>query len=189
MMAYDSALGKPVLFGGIAASGTPSAGHLDLQRDDLEKLTLGHQAPARTDAAMAYDSAAKRGGPLRGARLHRTNTLDDTWVFTGSSWTQLRPRHRPRRAILRPDGLRHRRPIKLVLFGGLDSNPTPLATSGPIAAGSWTAQTTTALPSARSGRLDGLRHRDSQLVLFGGLDPNVNTLGDLWTAAGPPGPG
>ncbi len=53
----------------------------------------GGQPPARTEAAMAYDPA--NGSVVLFGGQSRFSTLNDTWIWNGSAWSQAHPRTSP----------------------------------------------------------------------------------------------
>src|SRR5260370_25077607 len=92
-MAYDSARGKIVLFGGDGASSTEFG-----DTWEYDGLTWTHMTPAnsptpRFGAAMAYVPALDRVvlfvGPVSGQRMA------DTWEWDGNNWTQFTPAATP----------------------------------------------------------------------------------------------
>ena len=184
-MAYDSALGEPVLFGGITEGGSVQQDTWLFDVNTWQKLTLGNKPPMRSDAAMAYDSAANQVVLFGGLGSTGINTLGDTWEFNGSNWTQVAPATSPTArsyASMAYDTSTK----QVVLYSGLDTSSNTLGdewTYNPSTL-SWSAQTTAALPSARSDTDIVYNSSANQLVLFGGLDPSVNTLGDTWTSTG-----
>ena len=184
-MAYDSALGEPVLFGGITEGGSVQQDTWLFDFNTWQKLTLGNKPPVRSDAAMTYDAAVNQVVLFGGLGSTGINTLGDTWEFNGSNWTQVAPATSPTArsyASMAYDTSTK----QVVLYGGLDPSSNTLGdewTYNPSTL-TWTAQTTATLPSARSDSDIVYNSSANQLVLFGGLDPSVNTLGDTWTSTG-----
>src|SRR5581483_10553135 len=159
-MAFDSARGRTVLFGG-----TNNVTYGDTWEWDgtlwSQRATGG--PPARTWHALAYDGA--RGKTVLFGGAGTSGLLGDTWEWDGSSWTQ-RPVSGPSarsRHALSYDSARGR----TVLFGGLDAGGAPSDT--------WEWDGTSWVKRATTGPLgrtllalafDGARQRT---VLFGGF--------------------
>ncbi len=132
-MAYDSATGKIVLFGGADAAGQLPSGGYDWKFSDetwaYDGQTWAKQSPAvsppaRWRAAMAYDPAIRRIVLFGGADidLHRlpsppVQLFGDTWTYDGTTWTRQSPAASPgerQSAAMAYDAHLG----KLVLFGG-----------------------------------------------------------------------
>ena len=89
-MAYDSARGVTVLFGGSAGSYQNDTWEWD--GTDWAQSSPVHKPTARTSHALAYDGA--RGvGVLFGG--YEGSYRDDTWEWDGTDWTQLFPATKP----------------------------------------------------------------------------------------------
>lgn len=93
-LAYDSARGQAVLFGGQNSSDVPvnrtwtrSAGTWS------EHPATGAWPPARLLHSMTYDAA--RGEVLLFGGAAGSVELGDTWVWNGTTWTQRTPVHSP----------------------------------------------------------------------------------------------
>ncbi|MDP3500795.1 MAG: kelch repeat-containing protein [Myxococcales bacterium] len=127
---------------------------------------------------MAWDSVRRR------VVLHggwESSSLDDTWLFDGSTWTQVStasgPGARSEHAMVFDEA----RGV-VVLFGGYSSGG--LATGTWLWDGvRWTEQMTSSAPSQRARHAmayDSVRQR---VLLFGGFGSRFSTfeeLGDLW---------
>jgi hypothetical protein len=117
-LAYDSARGKTVLFGGVSCQGL-SCVLSDTWEWDGAKWTKRLPAtspPARYMHALAYDGA--RGRTVLFGGFGNTNVLlADTWEWDGTNWVQRTPSPSPsgrRGQALAYDSARGR----IVLFGG-----------------------------------------------------------------------
>lgn len=94
-MAYDAARGRAVLFGGaaVATAENPVVNETWEWNGSTwtQKFPL-HSPPARAFSAMAFDAASGVvvlfGGASPGLD-GTTVTLDDTWTWNGTDWTQL----------------------------------------------------------------------------------------------------
>jgi hypothetical protein len=100
-MAFDAAHGNVVLFGGRDAG---TANLNDTWTWDGQTWTEQHPAaspPARFDYGMAYD--ATRGNVILfgGERqIGDPSPFDDTWMWDGTTWTELHPAHSPEARIV-----------------------------------------------------------------------------------------
>lgn len=110
-LAYDSARGQTVLFGGAQAltmfSTEPLLAHGDTWIHDAagwRQLRPAVSPAPRAHHAMAYDAARQRtvlfGGLAETPGTYTGTFVDDTWEFDGTTW-QLRPTsHRPPAALV-----------------------------------------------------------------------------------------
>jgi hypothetical protein len=90
-MAYDPALGKLVLFGGL---GNVIVGDTWLwDGTNWTRVSTAHSPSPREDPAMVYDAALGKIVLFGGQGVFDSNTatsyLADTWVFDGNDWTQV----------------------------------------------------------------------------------------------------
>jgi YVTN family beta-propeller protein len=183
-MAYSSALGHVVLFGGNTGSFAK-----DTWGYDGTTWTAGPAAPAgltaRVSHTMAYDSARSRIVLFGGMDGSPRN---DTWEYDGAAWTAgpaappgLTPRYYHAMAY---DSARSR----IVLFGGYDGSF--LKDTWEYDGTTWTAGP--AAPPGLSVRYQHTMAYDSargRIVLFGGY--NGSYLNDTWEYDGTnwtPGP-
>ena len=95
-MAYDSAHGQVVLFGGIQGSGD----FADTWIWNGAALTWTLLTPAahpqsRNQDMMAYDPVHGQTILFGGNSAETLQTFDDTWAWNGSAWTELNPPHSP----------------------------------------------------------------------------------------------
>jgi hypothetical protein len=169
-MAYDSARGRAVLFGG-----TDAINFLDdtWEYDGNSWIKVPTSGPsARQDHAMAYDSA--RGRVVQFGGTYNSVPLRDTWEFDGRSWIQVAtdgPSARNAHAMAYDVGRG-----RVVLFGGYDGAGR-LGDTWEWDGSAWTQVAKTG-PSARmypAMAYDGARGR---VVLFGGSATGM--LGDTW---------
>jgi uncharacterized protein (TIGR03437 family) len=186
-MAYDSAAGSVVMFGGYSGSGGTNFGDTWTWNPILgweQNRFLATSPPARSLHAMAYDSVHGEV-VLFGGADSSGDILNDTWVYSGgSTWTQKSPPASP------PGRVYHTMAFdsahgQVVLFGGA---ATDSVITAPPALGdtwlwngtTWTQASPQTSPSPRY--LDALAYDSAhgQVVLFGGQDVNENPLGDTW---------
>jgi len=180
-MAYDSARGKVVLFGGAYSDGYLS----DTWEWDGTNWALRSPATspsARSGAAVAYDSGRGRivlFGGFNG--MNGTNYSYDTWEWDGSSWTQRNPTASPpqrHQAGIAYDSARG----VTVLFGGY-SGSNYYADTWEWDGTHWLQRLPATSPPLRQGpgmAYDSVRART---VLFGGL--STVRLSDTWEYPGP----
>lgn len=159
-MAYDSARGVVVLFGGEGWDG-----HLDdtweWNGTNWTQLSPPNRPSARSVHAMAYDSA--RGvvvlfGGLDGSGTHR----DDTWEWDGTNWMQRGPASQPPARAGHAMAYDSAREVT-VLFGGSDQGDT-WEWDGT----DWVERSPARQPSARSGHAMAYDSVQEAVVLFGG---------------------
>jgi hypothetical protein len=142
-MAYDTAMGQLVLFGGVGGSGVDND-TWTLTGTTWTELTPTTSPPAaRYGATMAYDSATSQLVLFGGT--DNVNYYSDTWTLTGTTWTDLSisPAASPPArdwAVMADDPGTH----QFVLFGGVGNDG--------YLADTWTfgVATTTSLSVSRS---------------------------------------
>ena len=173
-MAYDSARGVVVLYGGWDGSYLGDT----WEWDGSSWTQVSTWGPTRRDGhAMVYDSARGEvvmfGGQTIGGREN------DTWTWDGSSWTDVTPfglsppdRHRHAMAY---DSHRER----VVIFGGADNPMDPeYGDTWEWNGSSWT-QVSSAGPTSRQYHKMAYDSARRKVVLFGG-EHNAYTSGDTW---------
>src|SRR5206468_11025348 len=90
-MAYDSARGRTVLFGGTNAADLDDTWEWD--GSQWLRATPAVSPPARRQHAMAYDIARDRVVLFGG--FGGGNRFADTWEWDGSQWTNPKPQLSP----------------------------------------------------------------------------------------------
>jgi hypothetical protein len=175
-LAYDSATGNLVLFGGLSPSGDLADTWTwdgSTWTEQLPKTS----PPARYTASMAYDNASGNV-VLFGGVADRT-MVNDTWTWNGVTWTQQFPGTKPSArdaASMAYDPATQ----ETVLFGGNGSS-TILSDTWMWNGSTWAARTPTSSPSARIGSSMAYDPATSKLVLFGGYGGGQSDLSDMWT--------
>lgn len=139
VMGYDGVRNQVLLFGGSDTSSvTNDTWVWNGTLSTWAKLHPAHSPPARTNAAMVFDSARNRL-VLFGGSNDLATALADTWEWNGYDWSlQLPPQAPPARwaHALAYDSKRH----EVVLFGGLGgtgSQAVALSDTWVYAGGSW----------------------------------------------------
>ncbi len=173
-MAYDSARGVVVLYGGWNGSYLGDT----WEWDGSSWTQVSTWGPTRRNGhAMAYDSAhgvvVMFGGQTIGGRE------DDTWIWDGNNWTNVTPvgispdeRHRHAMAY---DSARGR----VVLFGGADDPMDPeFGDTWEWDGSAWT-QVSTSGPTSRQYHKMAYDSVRGRVVLFGG-EHNAYTSDDTW---------
>jgi hypothetical protein len=149
------------------------------------QLSPATSPPARSHAAMAYDSHRQRVvlfGGWNGA------DLDDTWEFNGATWTQRSPAAKPTARDSAAMAY-HASSQKIVLFGGFDGSAQALGDTWVFDGTNWSQPVlSTTAPSARYGAAATYDSLTSAVVLFGGRNSaatpvNFNEVW-LWSGTG-----
>jgi hypothetical protein len=165
-MAFDSARGRTVLFGGLLSGGT-TLSHSTYEFDGQTWTQVSTSGPAaRQDLAMAYDSA-RRVTVLFGGSTSASNTngSDETWEWNGGGWTHVAgsgPAGRSGHCMVF-DTLRG----VAVMFGGLQGSGY-LNSTWEYGAAGWSQRDTATSPSAKSGVCMGFDASRARVVMFGG---------------------
>ena len=100
-MAYDSVRDRVVLFGGRDRQNYILWDTWEWDGNDWILRYPSRRPPARSEHAMAYDPVNRRTVLFGGSNSPRYDSdtpgelLDDTWVWDGTSWTQLFPETSP----------------------------------------------------------------------------------------------
>lgn len=176
-MAYDSARGRTVLFGGDGAGYLGDTWEWD-GASWTQAATTGPSA--RNESAMAYDSARGVVVLFGGGQNNNPQTNSDTWEWDGIAWT-LRATTGPSARVRHAMAYDSSRGV-VVLFGGLDASGGGGAL---VAKGdtwewngtAWTLRATTG-PAARTSHAIAYDKARGRTVLFGGFGASV--FGDTW---------
>jgi len=173
-MAYDSARGRVVLFGG--DSGNGSFGDTwEWNGAAWINKTPAAGPSSRAGHAMAYDSARGRV-TMAGAG---NGLLVDTWVWDGTAWVEKTPPASPIWRFYNAmayDSARER----LVLFGGV-GDLSDLSDTWEWDGSAWVERMPASSPSARYGHAMAYDSARGRVVLFGGFNNETNAyLGDTW---------
>jgi len=178
-MAYDSARGVSVLFGGSGPGGL-SFSTWEWDGTNWTQRNPAAEPPARVWAGMTYDSVRGRM-VLFGGNAANGTLLGDTWEYDGSTWTQLHPTATPT-ARLGPAMAYDPVLGRTVLFGGKDSTAR-LADTWEWDGANWNHIQTTSAPSPRFWASLAFDAQRGRTVLFGGDHFQPYDLGesnDTW---------
>jgi uncharacterized protein (TIGR03437 family) len=182
-MAYDSAHGQVVVFGGANGYGGI---YISAQALDDTWVWDGsnwtEKAPqtspsARAGHSMAYDAAHGQvvmfGGYSDGV------VSSDTWVWDGSNWTQKTPQTSPSARIyyaMAYDSAHG----QTVLFGGGSADGVIFAETWVWDGSNWTQRSPKTSPPARTAHAMAYDSAHGQVVLFGGEGNSFAVLNDTW---------
>ena len=178
-LAYDSARGQVLLFGGQFGSVLNDTWTWD--GSNWTQRSSQNSPPARLRHAMAYDSTHNQTVLFGGYSASGT-ALNDTWIWDGSNWTQKSPPNSPpaRYAYgMAYDSARG----QIVLFGGFSSSRTLLNDTWTWDGSNWTQRSPQNSPPGRLSHAMVYDSTHGQTVLFGGslTDGGVGYLNDTWT--------
>ncbi|MBI5525076.1 MAG: hypothetical protein HY897_02000 [Deltaproteobacteria bacterium] len=178
-MAYDTARGKSVLFGG-----SPENGFLqDTWEWDgtewVERVVAGAKPPARDSHAMAFDGV--RGRVVLFGGWDGTGFFDDLWEWDGSVWVQIPragdwPDARGNPVLVFDPGRG-----RTVLFGGdVSTGTVQVRDTWEWDGTRWFDVTPSdRSPAARAAHAGAFAGAAKTLLVFGGFSEN-SILGDLW---------
>jgi hypothetical protein len=188
--AYDAATGQIVVFGGFSGQGT---GLNDTWTWDGSTWTQHNpptSPPGRFGANMAYDAATMTMVLFGGIASPTTSeqSLDDTWTWNGSNWTEQQPANVPpprAYSVMAYDPTSS----SVILFGGCNAcyGSTTYNDTWSWNGSTWTLLQTGQVPFERTNAavVDGTEV--SPLLMFGGrrtadkLYPSgTDLLNDLW---------
>lgn len=176
-MAYDTATGTTVLFGGY--NGSYLAETWTWNGSAWTKLSPATSPPPMRGATMVYDDFTHDIVLFGG--LSSTGPLSDTWTFDGTTWTKLLATGPAARsgATMVYDSATH----DVVLFGGKGASGA-LSDTWLWTGTSWTSPTsTTPPPPARFGASMAYDAAANYVILYGG-EALGSALGDTWTFDG-----
>ena len=175
-MAYDTATGQLILFGGDTPSGFSSTTWV-WTGSTWEKLNPTNRPAARGGGSMAYDPATGRlilfGGYDEGLSNAATEGyLATTWAWTGTDWTELTPSTHP---AGRAGASMAYDPVtgEAVLFGGSPGLFGYLGTTWAWNGTTWTKLPATPHPRRRAGAVMAYDPSHGDAVLFGGVGPTT----------------
>jgi len=158
----------------VGTSGTSAiSGPVTPPSGDWMQAVPADSPSPRATASEAWDPATGQlilfgGGECSGVGGACTVT-NDTWSWTGTTWTQLAPSSSPpplAEASLAYDPAAG----QLVLFGGIDANGDSLSSTWVWSGSNWILESPNSSPPARHGASLGYDPTTDQLILYGGSD-------------------
>lgn len=172
-----------VLFGGRGASATD--GTLDdtwsWSGTAWTKLAPATSPSGRYKHEMAYLSTGANPGSVMFGGRNNNDFLEETWVWTGTTWTQIALANGTSPAA-RVDHAMAASPTAVLLFGGSTTNQQLNDTwnfNGTV----WAKLGPATSPSARSGHCMAYDSSNSIWVMFGGAN-EYNYLPETWIFTG-----
>jgi sugar lactone lactonase YvrE len=177
-MAYDSAHGQVVLFGGDAVGIGVANDTWLWNGSDWTKANPAVSPSPRSAGAMAYDSAHGQVVFFGGLPGDASSTrLSETWLWDGTTWTQANPAISP---PARDGQAMVYDPVhgQIVLFGGIGVSSNVLSDTWLWNGTTWTQVSGTG-PSARYSANMVYDAATSNVLLFGGQYSEA--LGDTWS--------
>ncbi len=177
-MAYDTATGGIVLFGG-SANSSDLNDTWTFSGTTWKQLSPATSPPARAYASMAYDPATGNMVLFGGSGV--SSDLSDTWTFNGTTWSQLSPATSP---PARDGASMAYDPAtgSMVLFGG-EANSVNLSDTWSFNGTTWAQLSPATSPPARWYASMAYDPATPDLVLFGGSGASSD-LSDIWTFNG-----
>lgn len=191
-IAYDPAMGKAVLFGGIANTSNPLPFGDTWTWDGVtwDQLSPPVSPPARSPSTfgMVYDPATENvvlfGGIGMPTGDYGGIPFGDTWIWNGrtKTWTQQFPSSNPspRQTTLAYDAIHH----NVVLFGGDNGGGdccriyyNDTWTWDGV---NWTQQFPATSPSPRTRQTMAYDDTLGRVIVFGGTSGPPNALNDTW---------
>jgi uncharacterized protein (TIGR03437 family) len=172
-MAYDSAHGQVIMFGGLDSFNIDPDGLLNdtwaWEGANWTPESPQTSPPARYGHAMAYDSTHGQVLLFGGRGENQSSPLlNDTWVWDGSNWTQKFPQTSP------PSRFGHAMVYdpahgQVLLFGGSDGSSSPLGDTWVWDGSNWTQKSPQTSPPGRRNHAMTYDIGHRQVVLFGGV--------------------
>ena len=189
-MAYDPIRRETVLFGGFGLPTCDFTNYTPLNdtwvwdgTDWTERMPTNQPTP-RGGAAMVFHAASGRlllfGGTME--TNFNGGTLQETWEWDGTDWTQLNPATSPSARVffgLAYDPIRERS----VLFGGWDNvmNTASTADTWEWDGTTWTDVTPMTGPALRNSARLAFDVSTGAIVLYGGDESCANNYDGTWS--------
>jgi Galactose oxidase, central domain len=183
-MAYDSAHGQVVLFGGAGADNAVLSDTWTWDGSNWTQRSPANSPPARDFHAMAYDSVHQQVVLFGGSTSSYYSLLSDTWVWDGSNWAQKSPANSP------PARFNHAMAYdaahgQVVLFGGCCRDPLSDTQDTWVWDGSnWAQKFPANNPGVRDTHAMAYDSSHQQVVLFSGQfnvsGQNFFVYSDTW---------
>src|SRR5437016_7068778 len=180
-MAYDTADGYVILFGGASAGSSIFIDTWKFLGGSWTNITSTSGPSPRFIASMAYDAAD--GYVILFGGISSSNVFSDTWKFLGGSWTNITstsgpsPRFIASMAYDAADGY-------VILFGGISSSNV-FSDTWKFHGGSWTNITPSSSPALDTFPSMAYDAADGYVILFSGLVvSSSHVVGETWKYLG-----
>lgn len=175
-MAYDSARGVTVLFGGPDDTAT-----WEWDGVTWSEAPVTSRPSRRWEHAMAYDS--HRGVTvLFGGNVSNVipgDDRDDTWEFDGETWNQARPSKSPPPRFVHAMAFDSKRGVT-VLFAGFNNEEGTMGDTWEYDGATWRSVETDIRPPSREGHAMAFDSKRGFTVVHGGYDDFGNRINDTW---------
>jgi hypothetical protein len=182
-MAYDSARGVALLFGGASYSGIPIVEHDDTWtwNGSWTLMQPVNRPPRRSLPGLAWHAPSQRVVLFGGSSV-ASNLLGDTWTWDGANWRQENPATSPPpRYAPGMTGTGQ----NVVLFGGVNGQGYPWADTWTWNGSNWTQLQPAISPPARVFPACSWDSDRGRVVLMNGLDlTRYTTSMDAWAFDG-----
>ena len=179
-VAYDSAAGQLVLFGGLDGNNTPLGDTWIWNGTTWTEKFPSLSPPPRSSPLMAYDAAQGQVVLFGGTEDTPKGNVstNDTWVWNGSNWTEKFPPVSPPAlafSAMAYDAAQN----QIVLFGGSSSHTATCMNfvnqTWVWNGDTWTEKFPATPPPARGGHGLAYDSAHQQVVLFGGMPSQCST--------------
>jgi hypothetical protein len=180
VMAYDASTKQLILFGGVQGQ-TILNDTWTWTGSNWVQLSPATSPPGTFDATMTYDGAAGQLLLFGGTKSPGFGLSNDTWDWTGTTWTQLHPVSSPTPRSLPAMGY-DPATSQLLLVGG-QANGGPVNDTWSWTGSTWSKLAPAASPPVRSGAALAYDAGTQQFLMTGGQN-NATLLGDTWTWTG-----
>ena len=176
-LAYDSARGVTVLFGGNGGTSGMLNDTWEWDGTDWTRRVPANNPTPRESGHLAYDSA--RGVTVLFGGYDGSSRFNDTWEWDGTNWTLRSPAHKPSKRSGHDLAYDSARGVT-VLFGGYTSGVGHLNDTWEWDGTDWTLRSPVHKPTGRWNTALAYDSARGVAVLFGGNDGYNNRLDDTW---------
>jgi len=178
-MAYDSARGVSVLFGGDGTGRERRNDTWEYNGSNWTQAQPAQSPPGRVNIQGAMAFAANRSRVVLFGGLGVSNYLYDTWEYNGSTWSQIAaavsPSARDSHAMVYDSN----RGV-IVLFGGYNPSTNYLNDTWEYNGSNWQLVNTPQSPPGRHQHTMVYDNQRGVVVLFGGITASSTQMDDTW---------